>query len=240
MKSFANCSRQCIYLLSFLLLSNSVHCRSYCPHLLERMRMCKRTDHTIQEMETLREKPVELDPNLMQDIESAIKGMEEIVLPSPSLSSSKSSVPRTPVVPSSPPSSSFFLPVDSSIPAPSPYITAPDPSSPSPSPSPSLHYMPSLPGVPETSGRSFMLNGKIRKLINIYSRWIDQNNINNRRASKTARVVGHVAGNLVGMIVNERFRQIGDLFGNLARRGVREITVAGLDNVFKLYKVKHK
>lgn len=206
--------------------------------------MCRRTDHTVEDLEILREKPVELDPNLMTEMETVIKGLEAHVLPSKSKLYSASR-PRRPVVPSSPPSSglnpslsSIFLAheyggddkksVTSGAPVPSPYSLFPNTAT-----SSNLLYMPSLPGF--GGGRGFFSTSKTRKLINLLSHWIDEDDRYNKRASKTAKVVGHVAGNVVGMIVNDRFRRIGDTFGDLARDGVKEITIASLDNLLKYY-----
>ena len=227
--------------MSFL---TPINCRPNCPSVMERMKMCRRSDHTVEELKNLREKPVELDPNLMTEMENVIKGLEAHVLPSNSKLSSASK-PRRPVVPSSPPSlpftpslSSIFLAheyggddkksVTSGAPAPSPYSLSPDTAT-----SSNLLYIPSLPGM--GGGRGFLSTGKTRKLINLLSHWIDEDDRYNRRASKTAKVIGHVAGNIVGMLVNDRFRRIGDAFGDLARTGVREITIASLDNVLKYY-----
>jgi hypothetical protein len=166
----------------------------------------------------------------MKDIESAIKGMEAMILPSPSLASSSTSTkPRSPVVPSSPPSSTYFTPEEESGAVPSPYISSSDAAT-------GLQYMPSIGGLSPTSATG-LRSLKTRKIINVISNWIDEDNRYNKRTSKTAKVIGHIAGDLVGMIVNERFRQIGTAVGDLARTGVKELTVAGLDNVLRLYNV---
>jgi len=218
-------------------MTNLVESRpSFCPSLLERMRMCRRTDYTVQDLETMREKmqekpeALETDPNLMNEIKSTIRSMESLVMPS--LSSSSSSKPRSPVVASSPPSS---LPMSDeemgSVSGPSPY-TAQFPET------TSLHYMTSsLPGISLTQeGRG--LGWKKRKIVRLISDFIlgdEGGKFHKRRASKTAKVVGHIAGDLAGLIVGEKFRKVGDLIGDFAREGVREVTILGIDNLLRMY-----
>lgn len=204
-------------LLTSLLISRTeaIGVSQFCPHALERLRFCRRSEYTIEDLDTLRIRTPDTDPKLLQDIENAIKGAE----------GSDSALPSR----------------ENSDPAPSPYA---DPSS--------LHTVLPLTefdGAPSVShfptpfataenlaqeGRGLLgLGHKKRGILNLLNRWILQDERYKRQTSKTARVVGHVAGDLIGLLVSEQFRQMGMMAGSVAKTGVKELATAGIDTIIR-------
>lgn len=112
--------------------------------------------------------------------------------------------------------------------------TAPDPSV--------KHYSPisSVKSLVKNSGlrhARFLMSPKKRRLLRIISKLTNfgQEDGNDNRASKTARVISDVTGEVIGFIINRRFRAIGEYVGDIAREGVKEILISSLDSIVKNY-----
>lgn len=78
------------------------------------------------------------------------------------------------------------------------------------------------------------LNHKKVRIFKILSNIIGgDDDYDDPKTSKTAKVIGDITGEIIGLIINDRFRAMGELVGDLARENVRDILVASLDSVFK-------
>ena len=84
-------------------------------------------------------------------------------------------------------------------------------------------------------GRGLLFPEKKRGILDLLNRWILEDEMYKRRTSKTARVVGHVAGDITGQLVSEQFRMLGTLAGSLAKEGVKEIATAGIDGIIRAF-----
>lgn len=158
----------------------------------------------------------------MQDIENAIKGLQSV--PDEEGTDSNEAAP-SPYGPSLP------LPL-SEMDEPVPHLK------------PQLHQSMRQAKMLSTSaivpqGRGLLLSGKKRGIVNLLNRWIRKDERYKSKTSKTARVVGHVAGDLMGLLVSEQFRQMGMLAGGLAKAGVKEVATAGVDGLIRAIILHH-
>lgn len=203
----------------------------FCPHALERLRFCRRSEYTIEDLDSLRVRTPDTDPKLLQDIKNAIQGVEEPQRASHTVIEKDDAAP-------SPYASDNEL-----IPLPHPHhlpLTELDAA-----PAPAVGHFPSFrpasqPLDQEARGLlSLGLGHKKRGILNLFNRWILEDERYNRKTSKTARVVGHVVGDLTGLLVSEQFRQMGMMAGSLAKTGVKELATAGIDGIIRSIVVRH-
>lgn len=174
-------------------------------------------------MDALRIKTPDTDPKLMQDIENAIRGLESLPDDSHADREEAAPSPYAPLLPL--PLSDIDAPLLFSDPQHQQVFTAPDEG----------HAKQIAPAAADSvrEGRGLLLSGKKKGIINLLNRWILEDERYKRRTSKTARVVGHVAGDLMGLLVSEQFRQMGMLAGSVAKTGVKEIATAGIDGIIR-------
>lgn len=222
MRSTTGYSIHTVALLFSLLISciNCIGVSQYCPHALERLRFCRRSEYTIEDLDSLRIKTPETDPKLMQDIENAIKGLESIPDDREADREEAAPSPYAPLLP---------LPL-SDIDAP---LLFSDPLVPHVPPEGQANQVAAAAPQSVREGRGLLLSGKKKGIINLLNRWILEDERYKRRTTKTARVVGHVAGDLMGLLVSEQFRQMGMLAGSVAKAGVKEIATAGIDGIIR-------
>jgi hypothetical protein len=153
----------------------------------------------------------------MQDIENAIRGIDSLPDDREPLKDEPSPSPYGPLLP---------LPL-SDLDEPASFTDSHQPSDGSLRP-------PAPSGQSIREGRGLLFPEKKRGILNLLNSWILEDERYKRRTSKTARVVGHVAGDLMGLLVSEQFRQMGMLAGSLAKTGVKEIATAGVDGIIRM------
>lgn len=215
--------------LCVLLFPGLIQCigvQQFCPHALERLRFCRRSEYTIEDLDSLRMKTPETDAKLLQDIEKVINGIE-----------SSTTNPQTLFAPSA------IESVGSVVAEPSPYAAfeLPVVHQPVAETAPVAEAAPQVAETEETrDGRSIFV-GKRRKkklLVDILGKWVlEEDLLNTRGTSRTARIVGKISGDLIGLLVAEKFRSMGQLAGSIARRGVKDIATGAVDSIIRVIHV---
>lgn len=71
--------------------------------------------------------------------------------------------------------------------------------------------------------------------MNVLSGMVDEEEKERKMGSKPAKIVGHIAGDIIGMLVSEQFRKIGTFFGDAVREIVKELLITNLDHVLQSF-----
>ena len=86
----------------------------------------------------------------------------------------------------------------------------------------------------------FLKGRKKKKLLKLFTNFVggnddddDGDEDDDPNTSKTAKAIGDVTGELVGLVISNHFKEVGEFVADMARKGVKNLLVTSLDSVFK-------